>query len=231
VLQRTLYKSLTSPLASCPAAEDCGSQQRCRGLSGLSRQVDVFGSAIVDEQLKELKAESDKVVGDLRVAPNKALCRVSSDKEITSLSRRLDSFRNQIDTAVLVSIQYVFKPRDGFACTHIGKDLTTREYNLDRNDDEEKVGIWAREAATRRYDETLSAIRCHECQSSRPHDVEAFSANMSSASAAELEDRLAQDFKRMIISRLYFRHKTRPASWPSANSTLYLLLAGSCTEL
>lgn len=76
---------------------------------------------VADQQLLELKIESRKVVQELQAALNKAkssktnsrwqsvrhaLVTVRSDKEISRLAARLEGIRQQVDSAVLLSIQY-----------------------------------------------------------------------------------------------------------------------------
>jgi hypothetical protein len=74
-----------------------------------------------DKQLFDLKKESEKVVGDLKIALEKArlkeknrwqsfylsLANNDTDEEISRLANLLEVIRKQVETVVLISIRYV----------------------------------------------------------------------------------------------------------------------------
>lgn len=92
-------------------------------LEGPKKPRDVRKVTTADRQLMQLKAETVKAARELQEALNKAridkkgrnkrwqsvqqaLLSVRSDKQISALVLRLDKIREQVDTAVLISIRY-----------------------------------------------------------------------------------------------------------------------------
>jgi hypothetical protein len=119
-----LYQSADGRLAS-HAILDNASQNLLTLYNDLGKfqRPDPRNLNAADEQLVQLKIDSETVVNKLRDALEKAklsgerhkkwqsiyqaLKSVYNDKEISSLANQLDNIRKQVDTALLVSLQYV----------------------------------------------------------------------------------------------------------------------------